>query len=277
MAAKLAAVVVGFGRLGAALAGALKRRGIAVTVSPVRKSRAGFVRKSGFSVADAFDFKRATWCFLTVPDAAIAQTAQRVLPLIGSQTAVVHCSGALSLAVFGSVGARLGSFHPLVAVSEGETTLEGHSAAVAANSPTLRKQLFALAKKLGMHPLLVSEKHRAAYHAAAVLSAGLLLPVIHAATLALKHAGLTEQQALSALLPLAHSALRGVEKKGLRKGMTGPLVRGDVDTIARHLAALPQPVKRLYQTLSLQAFSLLGPKSAKKDAAVLDLLKESRS
>ncbi len=275
MPAKAPVVVIGFGRLGAALALAMKRQGIAVVVLPVRKSSVGLVRKAGLMVATPDDLKRATLCFLTVLDAAIFATAKSINSLIGPQTAFIHCSGALSLEVLDKTSARVGSFHPLVAVSQAQTTLAGHSVAIAANQPSLNKQLFALAKQLHLHPLRVPEKHRAAYHAAAVLSAGLLLPVIHAATLAFHQAGLSKKQALRALLPLSHSALQGVEEKGLRKGMTGPLVRGDVDTIVRHLQALPEPVQRLYQTLSLHALALVPPKSAKTKSAILKLLKDT--
>ena len=96
-----------------------------------------------------------------------------------------------------------------------------------------------MALALGLTPVEVPETGRAAYHAGAVLAAGLLVSLADAAVSALEEAGLERDAALEALLPLMRSALRGVETRGLERGLTGPVVRGDVGVVQAHLDALP--------------------------------------
>jgi predicted short-subunit dehydrogenase-like oxidoreductase (DUF2520 family) len=113
-----------------------------------------------------------------------------------------------------------------------------------------------MAHALGMTPLEVPETGRAAYHAGAVLSAGLMVSLLDAAVSSFEEAGLDRADALEALLPLTRSALRGVESRGLEKGLTGPVVRGDVSVVQAHLEALPPELGSLYRLLSRRALRL---------------------
>jgi predicted short-subunit dehydrogenase-like oxidoreductase (DUF2520 family) len=109
---------------------------------------------------------------------------------------------------------------------------------------------------VGLRALRVPEKHRAAYHAGAVLSAGGVVAALSAAVEAFRVAGISEEDALAALLPLTRSALRGVEARGLAAGYTGPIARGDSEVVAAHLAALPPPVAAVYRPLSRRGLEL---------------------
>ena len=64
--------------------------------------------------------------------------------------------------------------------------------------------------------------------------------------------------ALEALLPLAKSAIDGIEKRGLTRGLTGPIARGDISVVQMHLNALPKELATIYRALSLQALALVG-------------------
>jgi predicted short-subunit dehydrogenase-like oxidoreductase (DUF2520 family) len=89
---------------------------------------------------------------------------------------------------------------------------------------------------------------------------------------ALGQAGIREEQALTALLPLMRSALRGMQARGLAGGLTGPVVRGDAEVIAAHLQALPSQVTPVYRLLSLQALRLARPRLAPETHATLTRL-----
>jgi predicted short-subunit dehydrogenase-like oxidoreductase (DUF2520 family) len=251
-------VIVGFGRVGGALALGLKDAGYDVTVLP---RAADSVRKAAslkVFLADHDDLRAAHLCILAVPDAAVGPAVELVEEDLGPQTALVHCSGALPLTVFAHARTKrpVGSFHPLAAISDLKDPLGGHAVALAATDRALHAQLAQLAEALQMTPIEVPETGRAAYHAGAVLSAGLAVALIDGAVSALQEAGLDREVALKALLPLSQSALRGIGARGLERGLTGPVVRGDVSVVQAHLEALPPELGSLYRLLSRRALRL---------------------
>ncbi len=269
-------VVVGVGRLGGALALALraKRWPVRVVVRSEESRRRAL--ELGLKVASEEEVSRARVCLLSVPDQAVPSVAEAMKPRLERGAALVHCAGALSLTALGPPRGRvLGSFHPLVAVSDPRDSLEGNSVAVSTRSPWLREVLEQMAKDAGMRVLRVPEKHRAAYHAGAVLSAGGVVAALSSAVEALRTAGISEEDALAALLPLARSALRGVEARGLSAGYTGPIARGDAGVVEAHLAALPPEVVDVYRPLSLRGLELVGKRLSPEARAALERLLEA--
>lgn len=91
-----------------------------------------------------------------------------------------------------------------------------------------------------------------------MLSAGLLVSLADGAVAALQHAGLDREQSLEALLPLMNSALRGLATRGFAKGLTGPVVRGDVGVVQAHLDSLPAELGSIYRLLSRRTLALVG-------------------
>ena len=251
-------VIVGFGRVGGAIALGLREAGWDVAVLP---RSADSVRKAAalrVFLADHDDLRAAQLCILAVPDSAVHPAMELVEEDLGPSTALVHCSGALPLTVFSTARTKrpVGSFHPLVAISDPKDSLSGHAVALASTDRTLHGSLERMAMALGMSPLEVPETGRAAYHAGAVLSAGLLVALLDGAVSAFEEAGLNREVALKSLLPLSASALRGVQSKGLEKGLTGPVVRGDVSVVQAHLESLPPELGSLYRLLSRRALRL---------------------
>lgn len=271
-------VIVGFGRLGGALALRLKQAGWPVSVLPRSTDAVKRAFQFGLRLADHDDLTAADLCVLAVPDAAVPPLAQRIEEDLGKDTALVHCAGALdlnALAQSPSTQRRLrGSFHPLVAISDPRDLLEGHSVAVATSDRTLMPLLWRMALALRLKPIEVPEARRAAYHAGAVLSAGLVVGLLDAAVAAIAEAGINPDDGLQALLPLTRSALRGVEQRGLAKGLTGPLARGDVDVVKAHLAALPPPLASLYRQLSRRALALVADRMPQETRFALERLLE---
>jgi predicted short-subunit dehydrogenase-like oxidoreductase (DUF2520 family) len=135
----------------------------------------------------------------------------------------------------------------------------------------LKAVLRRMAKDLELQVLEVPENRRAAYHAGAVLSAGSAVALMSVAVEALGEAGISEEAALSALLPLLRSSVRGMEARGLVRGLTGPVARGDAGIVAAHLAALPPEVAEVYRLLSRRALRLVG--SRLPPEALADLTK----
>jgi predicted short-subunit dehydrogenase-like oxidoreductase (DUF2520 family) len=263
-------IVVGVGRLGGALARTLGAAGFRVHVVARSAQARRRARGLGLALADEAALRTAKVCLVCVPDGAVKDAAREVAPRLGARTALVHCAGALTLEALGPQGARpVGSLHPLCAVSDARDSLAGHAAALSSRSPALLRTLRQLARAAGLRPIEVPERGRAAYHAGAVLSVGGLVALASAAVEALETAGVAPEEALSALLPLMRSALRGLEARGLAGGLTGPVRRGDAGVVAAHLAALPASVAELYRPLSRRALVLAGPQLSPAARAAL--------
>ena len=214
-------------------------------------------RARGWAVplADADAMSRAELCVFAVPDAAVGPTAHALSPRLGRSAARVHCAGALELSALGGAAKR-GSFHPLCAISDARDPLSGHAVALSATQAPLLRTLRRMAGALKLHPFSVPESGRAAYHAGAVLCAGGVVSLAAAGLEAFRAAGVSEREATRALLPLMRSALRGLELRGAGRGLTGPVVRGDLEVVRAHLRALPGSMRDLYRQLSLRALSL---------------------
>lgn len=252
-------LVVGGGRLGGALALSLSARRWTVRVHSHSDEGRSRVLALGLKPATPKDLEQSQVALLCVPDKAVPQVAREMARALGRGTALVHCAGALSLKALGAPRGRpLGSFHPLCAVSDPRDSLAGHAVAISTRSQPLKAVLRHMAEDLKLLVLEVPEARRAAYHAGAVLSAGAVVSLLSVAVEALGHAGIPEDAALSALLPLTRSSLRGVEARGLVRGLTGPIVRGDAGVVAAHLAALPPEVAEVYRLLSRRALKLAG-------------------
>ena len=267
-------LVVGLGRLGGALATQLQAAGWHVRVRTRSPSGRRTAKALHLREASDAETRAAQLCFLTVPDSALPSVAASVATLLSPSAALVHCAGALTLDVLqaAAAGRATGSFHPLVAVSGADTPLSGHAVAVATRSRWLAPQLVAVARALGLSPLRIPESARAAYHAGAALAAGGLVALLDAAVATWAAGGIERRAAERALLPLMHSALGGVQAKGLLRGITGPVVRGDTAVVEAHLAALPPDVLPLYRQLFGRALERLAPDLPRPSALRLRVL-----
>ena len=216
--------IVGAGRLGHALAAALRDAGLEVEGPLGRGARPD-----------------APVVLLTVPDGEIRAAAEATpAQLIG------HCSGATTLEVFGD---REGfSLHPLMTVTEGGAEFAGAGCAVAGTSDRALEVARGLAQALQMTAVEVPDDDRAAYHAAASIAANFLVTLEGAAERLAATAGVPREL----LVPLARAALENWAANGAEQALTGPVARGDEATIARQREAIEQRAPDL-----LEAFDAL--------------------
>ena len=162
---------------------------------------------------------------LCVPDAQIAAAAALVPagPLVG------HCSGATGLAVLAPHEAF--SLHPLMTVTgtADASGFAGAGAAVDGSTPRALAAASALARSLGLQPVHVAERDRAAYHAAASIASNFLVTLEAAAERIAASAGVDR----ALLVPLVRATVENWARLGPRSALTGPVARGDEDTVAR--------------------------------------------
>jgi len=182
--------------------------------------------------------------FLTVPDGAIARFAAEISRAgeVPPTVAFAHCSGALGLGVLGPLGGRhaTGSFHPLQSFPKPRApeAFRGSLVAIDASTEALRSRLSRLARDLGAKPRRVDEADRAVYHAAAVVASNYLVALASEAVALLETIGWSRREAVDGLVPLMEGALAEVRRRGPSGALTGPIRRGDVETVSSHLEAL---------------------------------------
>jgi len=227
--------LLGMGRLGRTLAPALERAG-----HEVLRWRRG----------DPFPTADIRW--LTVRDDAVAGLAAALPP----GGVVLHASGALGCEVL-RPHYPAGSLHPLMTFPGPEVTsppLAGLPAAVAGD-PDARQAAQALCVSLGLVPFEVPGDRRL-YHAACTIAGNLPTLLLVEAARLLAVAGVTEEEPLRLLLPLARAALENVDRVGAARALTGPLARGDDATLRAHVEALAghdAPLAQIYAALCARA------------------------
>jgi predicted short-subunit dehydrogenase-like oxidoreductase (DUF2520 family) len=208
--------VIGNGRVGSAVSARLTERGITL------------------------DRRDPELVLLCVPDRVIGETAAAIVP--GPWLA--HVSGATPLAELAPHSRRL-SVHPLqtFTLRRGSEQLDGAWAAITAESPDALAVATWLAETLGLRPVPLLDANRAAYHAGAAIASNYLVTLRRAAGSLLEAAGAPPE----ALDPLMTRTIEnGFE-------LTGPIQRGDWETVERHLDAIRATCPELEQTYRVLA------------------------
>jgi len=243
---------VGAGAAGSALATAWAARGarvVAVAARHPARAQALAARIPG-CVAVASPAEVAAQSELVVvatPDDAIAAIA--ALPVWSAGKRLAHLSGAAGadqLAAAATQGARIGALHPLMtfaglqdaAPADILARLAGVTWAVEAPDATLAQTLRQLVAMLAGRTITLTAADRAPYHLAAVLASNYVVALLGAAVALWEGFGVAPDAALQALLPLLRGAADNLGAVGLPTALTGPLARGDISTIATHLAWL---------------------------------------
>jgi predicted short-subunit dehydrogenase-like oxidoreductase (DUF2520 family) len=174
---------------------------------------------------------------------------------------VLHLSGVQGQEALGALvtsQAALGSLHPLQTISDPERApdrLRGAWAAVE-GMPRAVEAAERLARDIGLRPFRVATKQKAVYHAGAVFASNYFVVVEAVAQRLLRHAGLSDEQAWAALKPLVEGTLENLARQGPGAALTGPVVRGDAETVARHIESLTIDDANLYRLLGRAALEL---------------------
>jgi predicted short-subunit dehydrogenase-like oxidoreductase (DUF2520 family) len=245
--ARLAVGVIGAGRAGTALGAALARAGHAVVAASavseasVRRARATFPA-AVITTNPSQVLLRADLALLTVPDdvlpGLVAGLAATEAPMQGRM--LVHASGRHGLAVLEPAARRGGlplALHPVMTFTgraDDVDRLAGTCFGVTAPE-VLRPAAEALVIEMGGEPVFIAEEHRDLYHAALAGAANHLITLVAQAEDLLRAAGVANPARL--LGPLLSAALDNALRFG-DAGLTGPVARGDADTVAAHVAAL---------------------------------------
>lgn len=222
---------------------------------------------------------RATLVFVAVQDRELNAA---LAPLVGAPlapgTPVLQASGSAEPAAFVSLrahGVPCGTFHPLVPLAMPEQApallrdawvgIDGDSAARAAAS--------AMAARLGAHVLRIPPEERARYHAAAVFASNFPVVLVAFAERLLAGAGVAAPEARAAVRHLLSSVAANLARgDDVAAAITGPIARGDTETVRRHLLALAADpeVLTLYRDLARATLGVVAAGAGGAQGAAVD-------
>ncbi|SDF81806.1 Rossmann-like and DUF2520 domain-containing protein [Sporomusa acidovorans] len=285
---KLSFAIIGAGRVGAVFAAGLRKCGyrLAGIASRTPASAAELAERFNvpWSVNPAEIAKRAEIVFIMTLDRCIGHVAEEIARQGGwhKDQYVYHASGALPadiLAAAGQQGAFIGALHPLQSFAGGgnKDCLSGVCFAVDGGTDAicLAKDIV---RDLGGYSFFVPQEKRALYHAAACIASNYLVVLMHYAVNLFQQLGLSAEKATTALMPLLQGTLDNLANKGTDKALTGPIARGDANTVAAHLTILAQSdpnTERLYRQLGLHTLLLVQKMDCLEWAKLYDLLRNN--
>ena len=285
--------IIGAGRVGRALARALREQGwrIGTVVTRSRRTARAAVRAIGGGTPSPSEWPKlfaADVILIALPDRTIESVARKladvgaglsrpavarakaggVKPPLQGKT-VLHTSGSLSHAILAPLrrrGAAIGAMHPMQTFGHGAATrLDGVVFGIDGDARAVRVAQ-QMVRALGGIPVRVRPERKVTYHLSGGFAAQHLLAVLEAGVRILMDAGLTRKQATQALLSMAQQTMDNLRRVGPQKAWTGPVPRGDYSTVGKHMRALrrfPPEYKQAYVALTRLAVRMLARNSRK--------------
>lgn len=252
--------------MGLALGAALLRRGAIARLSYIGRRAEPpphpvFTAGSAYSVWPATPPLPPAAVLLAVPDSAIVSVTRQLAGELPPRTPVLHTSGAAGTELLGAAADLrhpTGTMHPLVALADTGADAERLTGAWFAveGEPEARALAERLVRALEGRVLAIAPGSKALYHAAAVFASNYLVSLLAVAERLAAGAGVEEKSAREALISLARGALENVSRSGPAAALTGPLARGDHETVRAHLSALSARDRAIYSVLARETLAL---------------------
>lgn len=217
--------------------------------------------------------------WITVPDDSIAQVARQ---LAGTQDwkgrMVFHSSGALTsdeLAALRAKGARVASVHPMMTfVRHSVPNMAGVAFAIEGDTAAVRAAK-AIVERLGGYAFPIRKQNKVLYHAFGSFASPLVIALMASLEQVAKAAGIKAGDIKTVMLPLLEQTVRNYLKHDAASAFSGPLLRGDVATIRKHLEELKKvpAAREVYVSLAKAALKHLPVKNRRELERELDRAK----
>jgi len=215
------------------------------------------------SLADSSDI-----IFITVPDQALAEIDCEAASVIGelkTETCFIQASGAFSsdiLSELRKAGCEVGSMHPLMSFGDPSASAEGINGIWFTIEGTDKAVSFAgsLMEKTGGKYFLIKAEDKPLYHAGASVVSNFLVTLLDRGIRLFEATGMDRDDVLHAILPLIDATISNIRKKGTIGALTGPIVRGDYDTVRVHLKAIGERMPselEFYRAMALKTAQML--------------------
>lgn len=264
--------IIGAGRLGKNLALSLLHSGNGQLVALCNRRLQSAMTAvtevgAGLAIADVAALPEVQLTFITAPDDYTASIALSLAAAgsLSPGSMVVHCSGVLGSDVLKPLqdsGCLTASIHPLRAFrahhlnsnafQDCDCVVEGDDDAVL--------WLTRCFSQMGARVVSIDITQKSVYHAAAVMASNYVVTLAGSAVALMLDAGLTEQQAQPMVLRMMSSSLANLQQTThASQALTGPLMRGDLNTINKHLQAIKSShIGALYRAAGLATLPLTG-------------------
>lgn len=277
--------IVGAGRVGCSIGRYLREHGVAV---------AGYYSKSKESVEFAATFTETTafpslgelvkasdMIFITTPDGEIRSVWEHIAEESIQGKIVCHFSGSLSSVVFSGrrqAGATGCSAHPMYAFSSKETsyrqlnqvlfTMEGDREAL--------DSVGSIWEQTGIRFCVIDSEKKERYHAAASMISNMMIGLYQMGIDMLQDCGFEEDMARTLVEPLVRDNITQLLDTSPEQALTGPIERGDAETVRKHLVALTDTERDVYVNLGQKLIGIAEKKNPDKDyGAILKIIKKT--
>lgn len=280
MAVKPRIAIVGPGNLGSALTVSLRRAGftIAAVIGRGKSHRRSQIlaKQAGTRATADPSTEDADLIWLSVPDSEIASTARALAMRQEWRGKVVfHSSGALTsdeLMTLRRRGAAVASVHPLMTFVRGSrASLAGVPFAVEGDAGAVRVAR-RIVRELGGYAYPIRKKDKAAYHAWATFASPLLTALLSTTEEVAGISGVSRKAAVRRMMPILQQTLANYAALGAAGAFSGPIVRGDLKTVRRHLSVLRRvpAAREAYVALARAALRFLPAKNKISLKRILD-------
>lgn len=265
---------IGAGKVGFSLGKYLSKNGVNVS---------GYYSKSQHSASEAGNFTKtrayesltqlvesSDVIFITTGDKDIEVVWNEVKKLPISKKLICHCSGSISSEIFSNIkdhGAYGYSIHPMFPIWDKYNSYKDLTKAfITIEGDEKYLEYFTeLFKRIGNNTAIISSENKALYHASSVMVSNLVLGLINSGVSYLSQCGFSEGDGLKALFPLIEGNIGNIKNNGIINSLTGPIERGDLVTIKKHLDAMDNENRELYQTLSKNIVPIAKEKNKDRD------------
>ncbi len=208
------------------------------------------------------------WIIIAVNDDAIEEIAVRLAQSGANlqNVKIFHTSGflnSLSLSKLKRLGAVTGSLHPVISIPDIPTGIKLLASCIYTCEGSLKKSLAELVTAIGGAPFPLNRRQKEIVHLSAVFLNNYVVTLINAVKMLNAENGLPAAKARAILQTISQQAVTAGWEKSAAEALTGPLMRGDYQTIGKHLDLLDnyQELKRVYQGFIDLALQITAPPS----------------
>ena len=266
---------IGAGKVGTTFGLFLNKKGINLTGFSSRKyssaEHSAYLTNSK-AYRDKLDLiKESDIVFITTNDDSIKIVADEIgsSDLALNKKVICHMSGALDSTIFMKLkekGATTASLHPMYSFSNIEQSaeqLQNANFSLEGEGEYLDK-ITKILEKTSINFQQIETNQKILYHTAACVASNYLVSLLNTSIDMLKSVGFEEKKALSMLKPLVTQTVNDIFEFGTQDALTGPISRGDADTVCKHLKKLKETGNedwlKLYQILGLRTLDMTKDK-----------------
>ncbi len=283
---------IGAGKVGKALGLYFKRWGLEIRgyysrTEASAKSAAELVGCGAFGTPEALA-EECGVIFMTVPDLALGELDASCAALvrekrISPHLCWVHVSGALAsdcLAELRKEGCPVGSMHPLQSFGEARESGKNLDRALFTVEGTAEAVILEILKTTGAKTSRIGTAQKPLYHAGACIVSNYLVTLLESGFRCFEAAGVEQEKIFDAVKPLIDSTLGNIRDKGTVNALTGPIARGDYNTLEIHLRSLGEDLPselRLYKEMAEKTIDMIAGKTITKEQEqnLLSTMKEN--